>query len=78
MGHTCGEHNEIELPAAHGLFCRPFNQALGASEDTHGICDGCIPAKLLPPGSNSTGCPTTFPNGPGLGATFSRTLWCAA
>ena len=24
---------------------------------------------------NSTGCPTTFPAGPGLGATFDRDLW---
>ena len=50
---------------------------LGASEDTHGIVDHCIPAALLPSGTNSTGCPTTFPNGPGLGATFDRALWTA-
>jgi len=24
MGHTCGGPNEIELTAAHALFCRPF------------------------------------------------------
>ena len=47
---------------------------LGAAEDTHGVVDGCIDPSLLP-GSNSTGCPTTFPNGPGMGATFDRALW---
>ena len=24
MGRTCGEPNEIESPATHGLFCRSF------------------------------------------------------
>ena len=47
---------------------------LGAAEDTHGVVDGCIDASLLPAGSNSTGRPTTFPNGPGMGATFNRAL----
>ena len=41
-----------------------------ASEDTHGVGCGCGEA-----GVNSTGCPTTFPNGPGLGASFDRELW---
>ena len=54
-----------------------------ASEDTHGIGCGCAP-----PITNSTeadgigaglgsgsGCPTTFPNGPSLGASFDRKLW---
>ena len=48
---------------------------LSAAEDTHGVVDGCIDASLLPGGTNSTGCPTTFPNGPGMGATFDRSLW---
>lgn len=48
---------------------------LGAAEDTHGIVDGCIDPALLAADSNSTGCPTSFPNGPGMGATFHRALW---
>ena len=50
---------------------------LGSAEDTHGVGGGCIPPDLLVPGSNSTGCPTTFPAGPSLGATFDRELWSA-
>lgn len=38
---------------------------MGSAEDTHGVGGGCIPANMLQPGSNSTGCPTTFPAGPG-------------
>ena len=48
---------------------------LGAAEDTHGVGGGCMPASAAANGS--TGCPTTFPAGPGLGATFSRELWAA-
>ena len=43
-----------------------------ASEDTHGVGCGCAPPT---PSTNGTGCPTTFPNGPGLGASFDRKLW---
>ena len=43
-----------------------------ASEDTHGVGCGCAPPT---PSTNGTGCPTTFPNGPGLGASFDRALW---
>jgi beta-glucosidase-like glycosyl hydrolase len=42
-----------------------------ASEDTHGV--GCHCG--APSSANSTGCPTTFPNGPSLGASFNRALW---
>ena len=49
---------------------------LGSAEDTHGLGTGCIPRELMPSAlSNSTGCPTTFPAGPGLGASFDRPLW---
>ena len=50
---------------------------LGSAEDTHGVGGGCIPVAQRDPNSNSTGCPTTFPAGPGLGATFDRGLWRA-
>eukprot|EP01052_Picozoa_sp_SAG31_P048463 SAG31_NODE_10151_length_1177_cov_3.679963_1_plen_307_part_00 len=43
-----------------------------ASEDTHGVGCGCAPPT---PATNGTGCPTTFPNGPSLGASFDRKLW---
>lgn len=43
---------------------------LGAAEDTHGVVCGCGKAA-----GNGTGCPTQFPAGPGLGASFDRTLW---
>lgn len=42
-----------------------------AQEDTHGVGCPC----LTNPAENSTGCPTTFPNGPSLGASFDRSLW---
>jgi hypothetical protein len=48
---------------------------LGSAEDTHGVGGGCIPATELPTNSTSTGCPTTFPAGPGMGASFDRSLW---
>eukprot|EP00041_Stephanoeca_diplocostata_P025797 m.683376 g.683376 ORF g.683376 m.683376 type:complete len:798 (-) comp22829_c0_seq1:1822-4215(-) len=44
--------------------------ALQGGESTHGVASGCVPAT-----ANSTGCPTSFPTGPGLGASFDRTLW---
>ena len=44
--------------------------SFSASEDTHGVGCGCGPAT-----NTSTGCPTTFPNGPSLGASFDRDLW---
>eukprot|EP00040_Diaphanoeca_grandis_P037541 m.245586 g.245586 ORF g.245586 m.245586 type:complete len:1015 (+) comp33837_c3_seq28:144-3188(+) len=48
---------------------------LGSAEDTHGVDVNCIPQSNLPAGYNATGCATTFPNGPGLGASFNRKLW---
>eukprot|EP01079_Euglenida_sp_SAG-EU17-18_P005307 gene5306-5343_t len=44
---------------------------MGSAEDTHGVGGGCG----MPSSPDSTGCPTTFPAGPGLGATFDRALW---
>ena len=43
---------------------------LGSAEDTHGIGSACGSAA-----PNSTGCPTTFPAGPNMGASFDRELW---
>eukprot|EP00949_MAST-11_sp_MAST-11-sp1_P001970 g1970.t1 len=45
--------------------------SLQSSESTHGVMSGCG----KPAEENSTGCPTSFPSGTGLGATFSRELW---
>eukprot|EP00756_Hemistasia_phaeocysticola_P023476 Hpha_TRINITY_DN15896_c2_g1::TRINITY_DN15896_c2_g1_i1::g.191891::m.191891 len=44
---------------------------LRSKEDTHGVGSGCG----RPLTSNSTGCPTSFPAGIGLGATFNKALW---
>ena len=44
--------------------------SMSGGECTHGVATGCGAAA---PGS--TGCPTSFPSGPGLGATFDRDLW---
>lgn len=44
--------------------------ALQGGESTHGVACGCVPATL-----NSTECPTSFPTGTGLGASFDRAPW---
>ena len=69
---TCAEKSQAVTSSGASIE-RLGVPLLGAAEDTHGVVDGCIPAALAAP--NSTGCPTTFPNGPGLGATFDRGLW---
>lgn len=54
-----------------------------ASEDTHGVGCGCAPPTADAVNASGTGaglghgsgCPTTFPNGPSLGASFDRKLW---
>eukprot|EP01045_Picozoa_sp_COSAG04_P003245 COSAG04_NODE_130_length_24323_cov_50.932835_30_plen_278_part_00 len=56
-----------------------------ASEDTHGVGCGCAPPTANVSEASGTGttlgsgsgCPTTFPNGPSLGASFDRSLWTA-
>lgn len=45
--------------------------SMKSGESTHGIASGC--GKAASP--NSTGCPTSFPSGTGLGASFDRELW---
>jgi beta-glucosidase-like glycosyl hydrolase len=44
--------------------------SMTGGESTHGVNSGC--GKKL---NGSTGCPTTFPSGVGLGASFDRQLW---
>ena len=47
-----------------------FNEAL------HGVEANCGRQTHFPQlGGNNTGCPTSFPHGTALGATFNRTLW---
>ncbi len=46
---------------------------LQSSESTHGVACGCLSPHDRAAGS--TGCPTSFPSGTGLGATFDRDLW---
>lgn len=48
-------------------------QKIEYSEGLHGVFAGCA-AKPAP---GSTGCPTSFPNPTGMGASFNRTLWRA-
>eukprot|EP01043_Picozoa_sp_COSAG02_P035934 COSAG02_NODE_2604_length_8443_cov_6.439593_6_plen_293_part_00 len=69
---TCAEKSQAVTSSGASIE-RLGVPLLGAAEDTHGVVDGCIPSGLTAP--NSTGCPTTFSNGPGLGATFDRALW---
>ena len=47
--------------------------ALHSSESTHGVATGCGARSEKFP--DSTGCPTSFPSGTGLGATFNTNLW---
>lgn len=44
--------------------------SMASAESTHGVLSGCGKAT-----KGSTGCPTSFPSGPGLGASFDRDLW---
>ena len=69
---TCAEKSQAVTTSGVSID-RLGVPMLGAAEDTHGVGGGCIPSDSVAP--NSTGCPTTFPNGPGLGATFDRDLW---
>ena len=39
-------------------------------ESTHGVASGCGQGS-----DNSSGCPTSFPTGTGLGASFDADLW---
>ena len=45
--------------------------SMQGGESTHGVSSPCGKAS----GPNTTGCPTSFPTGTGLGATFDRQLW---
>eukprot|EP00729_Bicosta_minor_P021738 gene21738-28208_t len=51
--------------------------SLQGGESTHGVATGCGIAGAN--GTDSTGCPTSFPSGqvPGLGATFNTDVWMA-
>jgi hypothetical protein len=68
---TCAE-KAAAITSSGAAIPRLGVPRLGSAEDTHGVGGGCIPAANR---SNNTGCPTTFPAGPGLGATFDRGLW---
>lgn len=48
-------------------------------EALHGLEEGCGAGYPFPEyhGYNSTGCPTSFPHGTALGATFNRSLWAS-
>ena len=48
--------------------------ALRSTESTHGVSCGCLIANAGGDAA-TTGCPTSFPNGMLLGATFNRDLW---
>jgi hypothetical protein len=75
---TCAE-KAAAITSAGAAVPRLGVPRLGSAEDTHGVGGGCIPAARRndPNSSSSTGCPTTFPAGPGLGASFDRALWRA-
>lgn len=44
--------------------------SMQGGECTHGVAGGCGVAA-----AGSTGCPTSFPSGPALGATFDKDIW---
>lgn len=44
--------------------------SMQGGECTHGVAGGCGAAA-----AGSTGCPTSFPSGPALGATFDKEIW---
>jgi beta-glucosidase-like glycosyl hydrolase len=60
---VCSNHNPGV--ARLGVPHIPFAEAL------HGVVSSCG----TPGGSNSTGCPSSFPHALALGATFNRSLW---
>lgn len=60
------------LDSANPAVPRLGVPSMSSSESTHGLNTGCGRAT-----ANSTGCPTSFPSGPGLGASFDRDLWGA-
>ena len=47
--------------------------SMQGGESTHGVASGCGTKGTKFAGT--TGCPTSFPTGPGLGASFDRALW---
>ena len=47
--------------------------SMQGGESTHGVASGCGTKGTKFEGT--TGCPTSFPTGPGLGASFDRALW---
>ena len=73
---TCAE-KAAAVTSAGAAVPRLGVPRLGSAEDTHGVGGSCIPAAQRVANSSSTGCPTTFPAGPGLGASFDRALWRA-
>eukprot|EP00936_MAST-01D_sp_MAST-1D-sp1_P002142 g2142.t1 len=75
VGRLSCEEKAAMLTSGGAAVPRLGVPALGSAEDTHGVGGGCIPAANRPANSSSTGCPTTFPAGPGLGASFDRALW---
>jgi len=76
---TLGEKVAATMASASQGFAEPGGfpsiglPQLMESEALHGLLAGCLPAK---PGEQVR-CPTSFPAGIGLGATFNRTLWQA-
>ena len=70
---TCAEKSQA-VTSSGATVDRLGVPMMGSAEDTHGVGGGCMPLGSPKP-NGSTGCPTTFPNGPGLGATFDRALW---
>lgn len=60
------DHQGLPIPRLGVPAMRP-------SESTHGVSCGCGE----PGWANGTGCPTSFPSGTGLGASFDRALWSA-
>ena len=66
------------LSASNNGFPRLGVPPLRYGEALHGVLSGCgARAPVTPSGFASTGCPTSFPTGLALGASYNRTLWRA-
>jgi hypothetical protein len=64
------EEKAASLDTSNPAIERLGVASMQGGECTHGVAGGCGAAA-----AGSTGCPTSFPSGPSLGATFDTDLW---
>ena len=74
LGRMTYQEKSAALDTSNPAVWRLGVPSMKGGESTHGVATGC---KRRPDMNGSTGCPTSFPSGPTLGATFDRPLWQA-